>query len=107
MGIGLRRTPAIDPGEFRNWPSHAVARVEFRQLLARDVRLLFVFSGGFADRFLHPRQFRWAYGPDADDPRVCMHYWPDCDHTYYGVEQRTRLIARIADWLDGLHKQGA
>lgn len=98
----LRGNASLDSNAFRTWPSHAQAREQFAHLIARDVRLLSIFSGGYADRFLHPRQFEWSFGAPARDPRVTMHYWPDCDHTYFGKAQRERLIETITGWMLGL-----
>ena len=95
----------LDGSAFRTWPSHATARRQFAQLVQRDVRLLCIFSGGYADTFLHPRQFDWTFGPPARDPRVTMHFWPDCDHTYYGRMQRERLMGVIEDWLLALETE--
>lgn len=95
----MRGNAGLDSTDFRSWPSHAQAREQFAAMLARDVRLLCIFSGGYADRFLHPRQFAWAFGAAARDPRVSLHYWPDCDHTYFGRDQRERLIEAIAGWM--------
>ena len=71
--------------------------------MARDVRQLWIFSGGYADRFLHPRQFAWSFGAPTRTPGVEMHYWPDCDHTYFSQVQRQRLIERVVDWMEQLH----
>ncbi|WP_456974877.1 hypothetical protein [Luteimonas sp. A277] len=98
----MRGGAGLDSGDFRTWPDRARARREFEQLLQRDARLLFIFSGGYEDRFLHPRQFAWTFGPLASDPRVVMHYWPESDHTYFGRIQRDRLIATIDQWMVGL-----
>jgi hypothetical protein len=95
---------SLDANAFRTWPSHATARSQFAQLVARDVRLLCIFSGGYAERFMHPRQFAWSFGAPARDPRVTMHFWPDCDHTYYGRAHRERLITTIEDWMAELAK---
>jgi len=98
----LRGTASLDPDSFRTWPSHAQAREQFAQLVARDVRMLWIFSGGYAEHFLHPRQFGWSFGPPANDARVTMHYWPDCDHTYFGRAQRDRLVEAVAGWMVAL-----
>lgn len=103
----MRGNASLDSNAFRTWPGQAQAREQFAQLVARDVRMLWIFSGGYADRFLHPRQFRWAFGAPAGDPRVTMHYWPDCDHTYFGRAQRDRLIEAITDWMGALPGQEA
>jgi len=98
----LRGNASLDSNAFRTWPSQAQARAQFAQMVARDMRLLWIFSGGYEDRFLHPRQFRWSFGRPALDPRVTMHYWPDCDHTYFGRGQRERLLETIVEWMRAL-----
>lgn len=99
----MRRTGArLDANTFRTMPTHAQARSQFAQLVARDVRLLCIFSGGYAERFMHPRQFDWTFGPPARDPRVTMHFWPDCDHTYFARAHRDRLIGTVEEWMVGL-----
>lgn len=93
---------SLDADAFRTRPSHAQARTQFARLVERDVRLLCIFSGGYEERFMHPRQFTWTFGPAARDPRVTMHYWPDCDHTYFARAHRERLMSKVEDWMDGL-----
>lgn len=98
----LKGTSGLDSNAFRSWPDHATARQQFEQMLARDVRFVWIFSGGYGDRFLHPRQFEWTFGPSARDPRVSLHYWPDCDHTYFGRAQRERLMSTTTNWMANL-----
>jgi alpha-beta hydrolase superfamily lysophospholipase len=91
--------PRLDSTAFRTWPSRAQARQQFADLVARDVRLLWIYSGGYADRFLHPAQFEWSFGAVARAPGVEMQHWPDCDHTYFSQAQRDRLLTRIVAWM--------
>lgn len=97
----------LDSTAFRTWPSRDTARNQFEQLVKRDVRMLWIFSGGYAERFIHPRQFAWTFGPPVKDPRVTMHYWPDCDHTYFGSTQREKLIGTVQDWMEGMAAEEA
>lgn len=98
----VRGGTGLDSAAFRTWPDLAQARRDFARLVQRDVRLLFIFSGAYEERFLHPRQFGWTFGPAARDPRVTMYYWPDCDHTYFGGVHRERLIGTVEQWMTGL-----
>lgn len=98
----MREDAGPDPADFRSWPDRARARREFEQMVQRDVRLLFIFSGGYGEQFLHPRQFGWTFGPLVRDPRVVMHYWPEADHTYFGRIQRDRLITTVDQWMAAL-----
>lgn len=95
----VRGNAGLDSGSFRTWPDRARARREFEHMVRRNVRLLFVYSGGYEDRFLHPRQFAWTFGPLVNDPHVEMYYWPTCDHTYFGRAQRDRLLAMVDQWM--------
>jgi len=98
----LRNGSGLDSNAFRTWPGRAQARGQFARFVARDVRMLWIYSGGYADRFLHPAQFAWSFGAPARDPRVAMHFWPECDHTYFGQAQRERLLDATARWLQAL-----
>ena len=92
----------LDATAFRTWPSHETAKTQFVQLVDRGVRQLWIFSGGYAERFMHPRQFEWSFGPVVRNPLVTMHHWPDCDHTYFARGSRERLMATVEDWMVGL-----
>lgn len=106
FGVLRRRAVALggDGGEpvsadFRDWPSIEAARVQIATLLARDVRLLCIYTRGVADYFRDPRQFAWSFGAGAaNDPRVRFEYWRDCDHTFYARFARERLLATLEEW---------
>lgn len=91
--------PTLDMGDYREWPSRASAQRQFADMLARNVRSLWIYTGGYADRFLHPRQFAWSFGAAVNDERVAMHYWPDCDHNFYDRTHRDRLLDTMENWL--------
>lgn len=88
--------------DFRDWPTHGEARRQFSELVARGVKQLWIYTGGYTDRFLHRRQFGWTFGPPARSPDVTMHYWPDCDHTFFARAHRDRLLRTVNDWMVGL-----
>ncbi len=83
----------------RGWPDRASARRQFAALAARGARSLWIYTGGYADLFLHPRQFGAMFGRPAHAPGVALHYWPDCDHTFYARAHRDRLLAVVEDWM--------
>lgn len=89
----------LKSADFRDWSSHADARQQFASLVSRGVRQLWVYTGGFTDRFQHPRQFEWTFGKAARSPCVAMHYWPDCDHTFFARAHRDRLIGTVKAWM--------
>lgn len=87
--------------EYRDWPSAQQARSQFDALVARGVRSLWIYTGGFGDLFLHPRQFRANFGRSATAAETSMLHWPDCDHTFYARQHRDRLLDSIESWFDG------
>jgi pimeloyl-ACP methyl ester carboxylesterase len=87
------------PMDLRNWPPLHEARVQMATLLARGVRFLCVYTGGIGDYFLDVRQFGWTFRAAASDPRVRLHHWPDCDHTYFARAHRERLLDTVITWL--------
>ena len=87
------------PMDLRNWPPLEQARAQMATLLARGVRMLCIYSGGIGDYFLDARQFGWTFGAAARDPRVTLHHWRDCDHTYFARRHRERLLDTIVTWL--------
>jgi len=103
--IRRRLTRARAPAEematesFRDWPTRSAARPQLREMLARKVRLLFVYTGGADDRFLHPRQFSWAFGDASRSDQVELRFWPACDHMFYRRSDRDRLVETVAEWL--------
>ena len=95
-GNGLRSA------DFRDWPDHPDARRQFSELVARGVNQLWIYTGGFTDQFQHPRQFQWTFGEAARSPCVAMHYWPDCDHTFFARAHRDRLVGTVKTWMLGM-----
>ena len=93
------QAPALAMADYREWPARELAQQQFAGLVARGVRSLWIYTGGHRDCFLHQRQFGWSFGADAADPRVAMHYWPDCDHTFYARAHRDRLLAALDTWM--------
>lgn len=99
---GIGNGDEFGTADFRDWPTHEEVRERFARLVARGTHMLWVYTGGYTDTFLHPRQFGWTFGRSAKDPRVAMHYWPDCDHTFFSRTHRDRLVQRVGAWLAAL-----
>lgn len=89
----------VAAGDFRDWPTRAQARIQLREMLARNMRLLFVYTGGAAEHFLDRRQFTWGFGKAVRSKNVVLHFWPDCDHLFYLRSDRDRLLESIEQWL--------
>lgn len=102
-GKGLDKR--VEIADYRDWPSRDAARREFADLVARGTRQLWIYTGGYNDVFLHPRQFEWSFGPAVHAPCVSMSFWPDCDHTFFAAPHRTRLLDAIEQWMSPLAAQ--
>jgi hypothetical protein len=96
-GPGADPTPAS--AAYRDWPTRREARRQLRALLARDVRLLLVYTSGVPDYFRDARQVGWSFGRAARDARVRWQFWPDCDHTFFARFARERLLLALEDWF--------
>ncbi|MGQ4659064.1 alpha/beta hydrolase [Lysobacter sp. F6437] len=93
------RKPAA--GNFRDFPGRADAVKQMAALVARDVRMLFLFTGGAYGYFNHPRQLVACLGRAARSSAVGLEHWPDCDHTFYLRRDRARLQRTVAAWMRG------
>ena len=89
--------PATDV--YREHPPQAEAVQQLQRLLERDVRLLFVYTGGSNHYFNHPGQLRACLGDAAAAPQVTVELWRDCDHTFYLRHDRQRLQQRLVSWM--------
>lgn len=84
---------------FRDWPSRQDAIAALKGMVSRDVRMLFVFTGGAYRYFNHAGQLPAALGGAIESRQVSSEYWPDCDHTFYLKRDRSRLQQRVISWL--------
>ncbi|MFS8137045.1 MAG: hypothetical protein ACMG50_02845 [Thermomonas sp.] len=103
-GGGLDRRFEI--ADYREWPSPTQARAEFAGLVRNGKRSLWIYTGGYVDVFLHPRQFDWSFGASSSASCVEMEFWPDCDHTFFATPHRMRLLDRIERWLLSMEPTG-
>jgi pimeloyl-ACP methyl ester carboxylesterase len=95
-----QRGTQTDMANFRDFPTRAEAVEQMAELVSRDVRLLFVFTGGAYRYFNHAGQLPACLGAAARAPQVSLAYWRDCDHTFYLRRDRDRLQHLVESWLD-------
>jgi len=95
-----RRNPAPSLSDFRDWPERAKARGMLAEMVARDVRVLFVFTGGAYHYFNHRAQLGASLGRAAQEKQVSLDFWPEYDHTFFLRKHRRVLLKRIAAWMD-------
>jgi pimeloyl-ACP methyl ester carboxylesterase len=94
------RGTQTDMANFRDFPTREEAVAQMDDMVARDLRMLFVFTGGAYRYFNHAGQLSGALGPAARAPQVSLAYWRDCDHTFYLQRDRMRLQDTVAAWLE-------
>ena len=95
-----RRNPAPSLSDFRDWPEQSKARSMLAEMVGRDVRTLFVFTGGAYHYFNHRAQLAASLGRAAHEKQVSLDFWPEYDHTFFLRKHRRILLKRIAAWMD-------
>jgi len=98
--------PAGDVEDFRDFPARDVAAAQLAGMVARDVRLLLIYTGGSYTYFNHEGQLAASLGPAARAPQVRITYWPDCDHTFYLERDRQRLFSTFTGWMQAQFGSG-
>jgi len=83
----------------RDYPEPEKLRADYEAMVARGVRMLFVYTGGDSS-FNHVGQFDEMLGTSAirASGNVELEYYPDVDHTFFRVAHRERVITRIVSW---------
>jgi len=95
-----RRNPAPSLSDFRDWPERALARRMLADMVARDMRLLFVFTGGAYHYFNHRAQLPACLGRAAEAEQVSLEFWREYDHTFFLRKHRGMLFKRIVAWMN-------
>lgn len=85
--------------DYRDFPPQADAVAQLEAMVARDARLLFLFTGGAYSYFNHAGQLADGFGPAAKANQVTLEFWPDCDHTFYLQRDRERLQRLVVSWM--------
>jgi hypothetical protein len=104
--LGVYEPLKLDPAERSDPPRpkvvsyHYMERAEsariLSELLARDVRVHFLYTAGVREAFNHPSQLRAAF-PELDfRDRVTLDYFPRFDHTQLFAADRRALVETIA-----------
>lgn len=75
------------------------AKAILDKLLARDVKLHYVFTGERLDKFNHDGQLRKMYGETLDDNGITVSFLPTIGHIQVFQEDRQKLIEAITRQL--------
>lgn len=85
--------------DFRDFPSRKEAVRMLAGMVERDVRLLFVFTGGAYQYFNHSAQLAACLGRAATAPQVSLEFWREYDHTFFLRKHRRVLVSRVLAWM--------
>jgi pimeloyl-ACP methyl ester carboxylesterase len=89
----------------RDFPPKKRVESELSKLVEREVRLLFIYSGGVEHYYNYPNQFKDMFRAIDFKSRLTVEYIKEAGHTYPGIGPRRKLIKIIYEWM--LHNYGA
>jgi hypothetical protein len=105
LGVGRvasAAAPERNPGGLdfeRQFPPRDTYREELTRILARNVELFMIFTGGgMAEFYNHPRQFAEAFPSLARHPRLRLEYMKSADHTFTLRGHQDAVMASIDTW---------
>lgn len=88
-----------EPIAFDSWLTRDQMRRCFESVVARDARLLCIFTAGLEAQYNYRNQFFHLF------PRLDFHdcltfdYYADSDHTFSRIGLRQRLAAQVVSWV--------
>lgn len=101
LKLGSRReVGARDEIYVREYPTPATLAADFERMLRREVRLLFIYTGGSALAFNSAEQFHEMLAPADFRGRVELIYDEHADHTFSYLRDRQRLIQTLVGWWE-------
>ncbi len=90
--------PTIEESEFfTNEFTRAEITDHLHQMLARDMKMLFIYTDGYDD-ISGRAQFREMFGIKPDNQNVQVEYYDQSEHTFRIVKNRNLACRRIIDW---------
>jgi pimeloyl-ACP methyl ester carboxylesterase len=82
----------------RDYPSPARFADDVKRMLARGVRLLFIYAGGDTT-YTYRRQLFDMLGADVSEQRIDLDFQQHADHTFFVVADREHAVKAIVDWM--------
>jgi dienelactone hydrolase len=83
----------------REFPPKEKIETELKQLIARQVHLLFIYSGGVSHYYNYRNQFRDMFRSVDFQDRLQVEYFKEAEHTYPSLGARSKLITTVYDWM--------
>jgi pimeloyl-ACP methyl ester carboxylesterase len=97
--LGGEEVGEADEIYVRDYPSRAHLASDLEQMLARGVRLLFIYSGSRKLTFSYREQFFEMLRPARFEGRIDVELRRQADHTYVIPSERRIMIERVGDWI--------
>ena len=70
------------------------------KLMARDVNLLYVYSGEEYDVYNYEGQFRHAFPAIDFNGKLKVIINREADHTYIFAQDRDKLVRQLSSWVN-------
>ncbi len=86
------------PVFIRDYPTPQSLHRDLKALVARDVRILFIYVAGDSKYNYRDQLFDFL-GSRELESKLEVEFWPSADHTFFLAEDRTRAIARVATFV--------
>jgi len=87
--------------EMPRWPTQEQFGVGLEKILARNTRLMFVYTGGKIDSYNYKDQFFELFPEAAKSELVRIEFFPEVDHTFSSEDYRQLLFEMIENWMTG------
>lgn len=104
-----RRLPRLgghEVGEFeeiyqREYPTPRAMSADLETMLARNTKLLFIYSGGLWLFFNYREQFFEMLRPARFEERIEVELRATADHVYMLPAERRWMVQRVSSWIAG------
>jgi len=73
---------------------------DMKLLYERDVKCLYIYSGGVTSYFNYRQQFEDSFKGCHFLKNIEVTYYPEFDHTFILLKDRMRMIKRVSEWLN-------
>lgn len=96
------RDPESETPEYRRrFPPQAEVERDLRALVERNVRLMFIFSGGQEEHYNHRAQYAASFKGVPFGDLLSVEYIGAADHLFTDLTHQRLVLGMIADWLAG------
>lgn len=96
--VGGTEVGEADEIYVRDYPDPPQLAADLEAMLARDTKLLFLFSGGLWMYFNYAEQF-FEMLPTNFRGRIEVELRREADHTYLIPSERQRMVSRVTQWI--------